>query len=109
MTTRQLCGDVLLTLGIALQLFAVVGVVVMRDVFDRLHYAAAATTFGPFLVVAALIVAGTPAEVAAKGVLVSLVLVAGNPVITHATARAARIRALTTPAAGALDAAEGAA
>ncbi len=83
----------LLVLGVGLQLFAVIGVTVMSDVFDRLHYAAAATTFGPFLIAAAILVTGSVGESVVKAFIVALVLVVGNPVLTHATARAARVRA----------------
>jgi monovalent cation/proton antiporter MnhG/PhaG subunit len=84
--------DVLLVVGVALQLFAVVGVTVMRDAYDRLHYAAAATTFGPFLIAAAIVVDQSLSEMGAKALLVAVVLVVGNPVLTHATARMLRVR-----------------
>jgi monovalent cation/proton antiporter MnhG/PhaG subunit len=89
---KALAIDVLLTIGVAIQLFAVLGVTLMRDAFDRMHYAAAATTFGPFLVAAAVIVHQSLSEMGAKALLVAVVLVVGNPVLTHATARMARIR-----------------
>jgi monovalent cation/proton antiporter MnhG/PhaG subunit len=89
---RHVAVAVLLTAGVGLQLFAVAGVVVMRDAFDRLHYAAAATTFGPFLVVAAILVGGSAGESTVKALIVAVVLVVGNPVLTHATGRAARLR-----------------
>jgi monovalent cation/proton antiporter MnhG/PhaG subunit len=92
MVVKAAAIDVLLVLGIALQLFAVLGMTVMQDPFDRMHYAAAATTFGPFLVAAAIIVDQSLSEMGAKALLVAVVLVAGNPVLTHATARMARIR-----------------
>ena len=85
--------DVLLVLGVGLQLFAVVGITLMGNEFDRLHYAAAATTFGPFLIAGAIVADQGLAEAGLKALLVAVVLVVGNPVLTHATGRAARIRA----------------
>jgi monovalent cation/proton antiporter MnhG/PhaG subunit len=91
-TPREVAAGILLVLGVLLQLFAVAGVVVMRDAFDRLHYAAAATTFGPFLIAGAILLEGSAGELDTKSVLVAVLLVVGNPVLTHATGRAARTR-----------------
>ena len=82
--------DVLLGLGVAGELLCVLGVVVMRTTFDRLHYAAAGTTVPAFLVLAAVLVrehvsAGGLQAIAAVAILFLL-----NPVVVTATARAAR-------------------
>lgn len=44
-----------LFLGVACQLVCVLGTVLMRSVFDRLHYAAAGSTLGPSLVGGAIV------------------------------------------------------
>ena len=82
--------DVLLALGVALELLCVAGVVLMRTVFDRLHYAAAGSTVPAFLVLAAVLVrehlsAGGLQAIAAVALLFLL-----NPVLVVSTARAAR-------------------
>ena len=82
--------DILLGLGVALELLCCVGVVVMRTTFDRLHYAAAGTTVPAFLVLAAVLVrehvsAGGLEAIAAVGLMFLL-----NPILVTATARAAR-------------------
>lgn len=82
--------NVLLALGVALELLCCLGVVVMRTTYDRLHYAAAGTTIPAFLVLAAVLVhegftAGGLDAIAAVGLLFAL-----NPVLVVATARAAR-------------------
>ena len=82
--------DVLLALGVALELLCCVGVVVMRTTYDRLHYAAAGTTVPAFLVLAAVLAkehlsSGGLDAIAAVGLLFLL-----NPVLVIATARAAR-------------------
>jgi monovalent cation/proton antiporter MnhG/PhaG subunit len=82
--------DVLLALGVALELLCCLGVVVMRTTYDRLHYAAAGTTVPAFLVLAAVLVrehltSGGLDAIAAVGLLFLL-----NPVLVVATARAAR-------------------
>lgn len=48
--------DVLVGLGVAIQLAWCVGFVAMRRAIDRLHYAGAATALGPALVAAAVCV-----------------------------------------------------
>jgi multisubunit Na+/H+ antiporter MnhG subunit len=47
---------VLVSLGVATQLFCCAGLLAMRNAVDRLHYAAAGTTVGPALVAAAVCV-----------------------------------------------------
>jgi monovalent cation/proton antiporter MnhG/PhaG subunit len=82
--------DVLLVAGVALEVLCVVGVVVMRTTFDRLHYAAAGTTVPAFLILAAVLVreqlsSGGLEAIAAVGLMFLL-----NPVLITATGRAAR-------------------
>lgn len=82
--------DILLAAGVVLELLCCVGVVVMRTVYDRLHYAAAGTTVPAFLVLAAVVVrehlsAGGLQAIAAVGLLFLL-----NPVLVTAAARASR-------------------
>lgn len=90
MHPSDLAVDVLLGLGVAAELLCVAGVLVMRTTFDRLHYAAAATSVPAFLVLAATLVrehlsAGGLQAIAAVGLLFLL-----NPALVIATARAAQ-------------------
>lgn len=82
--------DVLLALGVALELLCCIGVLVMRTTFDRLHYAAAGTTVPAFLILAAVLVrehlsSGGLEAIAAVGLTFLL-----NPILVIATARVAR-------------------
>jgi multicomponent Na+:H+ antiporter subunit G len=83
---------VLLTVGGASVLLSCVGVLVMREALDRLHFTAPAATIGPVLVAAAVLVEEPLSSAGLKAVLVALLLVVTTPVLSHATARAARIR-----------------
>jgi multisubunit Na+/H+ antiporter MnhG subunit len=90
MAVTNLAVDVLLGVGVVLELLCVVGVVVMRTTFDRLHYAAAGSTVPAFLILAAVIcrehVSGGGLEaIAAVGLMFVLF-----PVLLTATARAIR-------------------
>ena len=92
MSARHLAADVLLVLGVAAQLICTLGVLLMRDTFDRLHYASAGTTLGPLFIGTAVVVRET---ISAAGlstiVAVALVFLLGSP-LTVATARAAQRR-----------------
>jgi monovalent cation/proton antiporter MnhG/PhaG subunit len=89
-TVRDGIGYVLLGLGVASELIAVLGLVAMRDVYDRLHYVGPAT-LGAILVAAALWVYQGPSQIAVQGALVALIVVVVSPALAHGTARAARI------------------
>ena len=83
---------VLLGAGVAVELLCCVGLLRMNNVFDRLHYLGPAATVGPALITAAVLVRHSSAQACIKAVLLFLMLLVINPVLTHATARAARIR-----------------
>jgi multicomponent Na+:H+ antiporter subunit G len=91
---RELAVAALLVVGVGVTLASCLGVLLMRDAYDRLHYTAPATTVAPLAVAAAVLVAEGPSAAGVKAVLVAIVLLVTNPVLTHATARASRIREL---------------
>jgi monovalent cation/proton antiporter MnhG/PhaG subunit len=89
---------ILLFVGVGCQLVCVAGVVVMRGPFDRLHYAAAGTTVGAFLIGAAITLRETlhpkgAVELSSAGIetiaVIALMFLL-NPALTVLTARAAR-------------------
>lgn len=90
MTTRDLLVDVLLTLGVACQIICCVGVVVMRSVYDRLHYAGAGATLGPIFIGAAVLIRESVSAGGLETIATVALVVLLNPVLTIATARAAR-------------------
>ena len=89
MSARVVAADLLLGAGVLAEVLCCVGVIWMRDVFDRLHFAGAGTTVGPVLLVAAVLLTGTSTWAATVELVVALVaLLLLNPVLTHATGRA---------------------
>ena len=92
MSPRELVVLVLLAFGVGVTLLSCLGVLVMRDPYDRLHYTAPATTVDPVAIAAAVVLEERLSAAGIKAVLIALVLLVTNPVLTHATARAARIR-----------------
>jgi multisubunit Na+/H+ antiporter MnhG subunit len=98
MSPFNLAVTVLLAVGIACEVLCVVGVVVMRGPFQKLHYASAGTTVGAFCVGAAIVARetlhpGGAVEVSAGGLetfaAVAFMFLLG-PAVTILTARAAR-------------------
>jgi monovalent cation/proton antiporter MnhG/PhaG subunit len=91
-TAHDLAIDVLVGAGVAGELLCCVGLVVMRDVFDRLHYVMASTTVPPFLIAAAVVVEEDWTQPSINALLIAAVLFVANPVLVSATARTARMR-----------------
>lgn len=92
MTPRAIAATVLLVVGVGVELACCVGVLAMRDVYDKLHYTAPATTLGAFAIAGAVLLRESIVQFGIKTILVTLALLITNPVLTHAIARAARIR-----------------
>lgn len=86
----NLLVDVLLGVGVTAELLCCVGVALMRNVYDRLHYTAASTTVGPFLILAALLVREGLSSQGLEAIAAVGLLFMVNPIVVHATARAAR-------------------
>ena len=92
MTVGDVLVAVLLILGVGIELVCCLGVLVMRGVYDRLHYTGPAS-FGAVLIAAAVVIReGVLSQIGAKAVLIAVVLLVVSPVLVHATARAARLR-----------------
>jgi multicomponent Na+:H+ antiporter subunit G len=92
LSTSDLVIGALLFVGVGTEILCCIGVVVARDVFDRLHFVGPASTLGPVAIGAAVVVEAPLEQAGVKSIIVVLVLVLINPVLTHATARAARVR-----------------
>lgn len=76
-------------LGIALLLVSVLGVLVMRGVYDRLHYLGPAT-LGAILIMAGIWAEEGPSLIGIKAALLAAFILATSPVLVHVTGRAAR-------------------
>ncbi len=83
----------LVVLGTVVQVLCVLGVLLARNPYDRLHFTGPASTIAPVAFALAVIVdEGPVTQAGVKSVLTALALVVLNGVLVHATARAARIR-----------------
>jgi multicomponent Na+:H+ antiporter subunit G len=87
----HLVATILLVAGVALQLFAVLGMVVMRNAFDRLHYVGLAG-YGGLLIAVAILVRESWSLIGDKALLTGALLLLIGPVLVHATMRSLRTR-----------------
>lgn len=92
MTWPELLVIILLTLGVGAELWCCLGLLLMRNVYNRLHYVSLASLLGPIVIVAAVLVQEGLSQAGIKAILILLVLVTISPVMTHAMARAIRLR-----------------
>jgi monovalent cation/proton antiporter MnhG/PhaG subunit len=102
---RTVAVAALLTVGVGVELACCLGVLLMRGVYDKLHFTAPATTIGSLAIAVAVIVEESFSQAGLKALLIFLILLIANPVLTHATARASRVREFGTwePGAGEVD------
>ncbi len=93
MSWRAVAAVILLIAGGLLELIAVLGVCVMRDAYDRLHYVGLAG-FGALLISVAIVVRESFSLIGDKALLIGVVLVLAGPVLLQTTVRSLLIREL---------------
>lgn len=91
MTVRHVAEYLLLILGVGILALSAIGVLAMRSVYDRLHYVSAGSV-GAALVCVAVTVRESFSLIGNKTLLIAFFLLVSGPVLSHATARAARVR-----------------
>ncbi len=97
MSASAVAQIVLLALTVAACACAGLGVLVMRSTWSRLHYVGLVTTVAAPPCAAAVAIAEGLWPGGVKALLVALVMIVTGPVVTHATARAARAQHETGP------------
>ena len=112
MSAAELAIAGLLVFGVGMQVTSVLGILVARDVYDRLHFTGPASTFTPLAFAAAVAIHFGPlSQAGIKAALTAALVILLGPALVHATARAARIRErgrLELPPSGSEPAAPGA-
>jgi multicomponent Na+:H+ antiporter subunit G len=83
---------VLLALGVGVEIASSIGVWVASDVFDRLHFLGPASTLGSTTIAAAIVLEERASINSAKTIVTAALMTMVGSVLTHATARAARVR-----------------
>jgi monovalent cation/proton antiporter MnhG/PhaG subunit len=83
---------VLLGAAVLVALLSAVGIAVMRDPYQRLHFISPPASLSALLVVLALLAYEPQKQAALKAFVVAFVLYFMNAIVTHATARAHFVR-----------------
>jgi multisubunit Na+/H+ antiporter MnhG subunit len=92
LSAREIIADVLLSLAVAIVLASAVGILVMRDVYQKLHYVTPVALVAPFVVGLAVLARSGLTEDTAQTCLALVFIMIAGPFLSHATIRAARIR-----------------
>jgi multicomponent Na+:H+ antiporter subunit G len=92
MNPREIAVGGLLTIGVLGFVFTSVGLLLTRDTFDLIHYLAPGSLIGSVAIAAAVVVDNGLSQAGMKAILIAILLLVSNPVLSHAIARAARIR-----------------
>jgi monovalent cation/proton antiporter MnhG/PhaG subunit len=88
----QILIDVLLGIGALASLFGVLGVLAMKDLYEKLHYLSLPATISICSFTIAIVIDKHFSTAGIKAVIIAIVILLMNAVLTHATARAARVR-----------------
>jgi multisubunit Na+/H+ antiporter MnhG subunit len=89
---REIFADVLLGLAVMVVLGASVGLLVMRDAYQKLHFVTPAALVAPALVALAIFVQMGLYENTGETFLALLFMLIAGPYLSHATIRAIRVR-----------------
>ena len=92
MTQHPVITGSLLGVAVALAIICSIGLLVMRDPYQRLHFSAPVVTLSMLLIVIAVFIEEPDAQARIKVVLIVLFMTVTNSILSHTTARAIRIR-----------------
>jgi multisubunit Na+/H+ antiporter MnhG subunit len=89
---RDVCADVLLGLAVLTVASASLGVLLMRDAYQKLHFVTPAALVAPVLVALEVLVQMGLVENTGETCLALFFMVIAGPYLSHATMRAIRVR-----------------
>ena len=92
MIARDIVADVLLGLAVLIVITSSVGVLVMRDPYQKLHFVTPAALVAPFLVALAVLVQMGLYENTGETCVALVFMGVAGPFLSHATVRAIRVR-----------------
>lgn len=92
MAVSRIAIWVLLALAMAAFLLTAIGLLVCRNIYDRIQFTYPAGTIGVASIVAAVLVQKSISQAGIKAILIGLVLFWSSAALSHAIARAARVR-----------------
>jgi multisubunit Na+/H+ antiporter MnhG subunit len=89
---KDVFSDILLGLAVLIVLASAVGVLAMRDAYQKLHFVTPAAMVAPALVALAVMVQHGVYEMTGESFLALFFMIIAGPFISHATIRAIRVR-----------------
>jgi len=89
---KDIVADILLGLAVLIVIGASVGVLIMRDAYQKLHFVTPAALVAPALVALAILVQVGLFENTGETFLALLFMVIAGPFLSHPTIRAIRVR-----------------
>lgn len=92
MNLREAAVCSLLVFGIIGFAFTSIGLMLSDDLYEQIHFLAPGSLIGAVAIPAALLLQEGFSQAAVKAILIAFLLFVSNPVLSHATARAGRIR-----------------
>lgn len=92
MRATELIVNIFLVSGILFFAFTSIGLLVARGYNDQIHYLAPGTVIGSVSVALAVTINEGFTQAGMKALLIIVLMVISNPVLSHAIARAGRIR-----------------
>ena len=92
MNINDIAVSMLLVSGVLLYALTSAGLLLASEVNDQIHYLAPGTLIGSVVVTFAVLLHEGFSQAGVKAILIMTLLIISNPVLSHATARANRIR-----------------
>lgn len=92
MNINEIIVCVLLIIGVSGFAVTSIGLLLSDDMYEQIHFLAPGSLIGAVAIPAAVLVHDGFSQAGAKAILIAILLFFSNPVLSHATARAGRIR-----------------
>lgn len=86
--------EVLLSIGVLVAMICCLAMAIMPDFYERLHFMSSVSTITAVCVLVAVVIQEGWGQATLKTIVIVLVLLIMNATLTHATARADRVRKL---------------
>ena len=92
MSVNEIIVCVLLVIGVSGFAVTSLGLLLSDDLYDQIHFLAPGSLIGAVAIPAAVLVHDGFSQAGVKAILIAILLFISNPVLSHATARAGRVR-----------------
>jgi multicomponent Na+:H+ antiporter subunit G len=92
MSFNEIIVCVLLVIGVAGFAMTSIGLLLSGDLYDQIHFLAPGSLIGVIAIPAAVLLHDGFSQAGVKAILIAILLFVSNPVLSHTTARAGRVR-----------------